>query len=225
MAAVLKSFHPSSDPSSAVPIAFNVRDVHYQAESYLREVQQRGQEILCAAERDAAAIRETAEQQGYAEAEAKFSQRLAEEARRLSDDRCRLAISACEQTVQELGNDTADWLAKWRDQTISLAVCIAEKLIRNTTEPNKIDLLRTWLEEAICKISDTREIRVHVHPDDFSTAGECLSRLAASVPHAATAQVIPDVAIEAGGCLVRTTHGQVDQQLSTQLQRLVEQLT
>ena len=44
------------------------------------------------------------------------------------------------------------------------------------------------------------------------------------IPQAAQIEVIPDPEISLGGCIVRSMHGLIDQQLETQLQRLVEQL-
>ena len=83
---------------------------------------------------------------------------------------------------------------------------------------------RVWMEEAIVAMRNVRELLVLVHPDDFSVAGRFLQQLAKSIPQAASVEILPDPEIKAGGCVVRSSHGQLDQQLESQLQRLVEQL-
>lgn len=86
------------------------------------------------------------------------------------------------------------------------------------------ETLRVWMEEAIAAMREVRELRVLVHPDDFAVAGRFLQQLSKSIPQAASVEIIPDPEISLGGCLVRSAHGQLDQQLEVQLQRLVEQL-
>jgi flagellar biosynthesis/type III secretory pathway protein FliH len=51
----------------------------------------------------------------------------------------------------------------------------------------------------------------------LAVAGRFLQNLAKSVPQAAQVEVLPDPEISLGGCIVRSSHGQLDQQLETQL--------
>ena len=165
-----------------------------------------------------------AKNKGLAEAEAEFQQRVQKAAEKLSDERCRTAISACETSMANLTSDTTQWLALWRNQTVELAARIAEKILRRQMHDDN-ELLRVWLEEALVAMRDVRDVRVLVHPDDFAVAGRFLQQLAKSLPQAASVEVIPDPEVSLGGCIVRSSQGLIDQQLETQLQRLVEQLT
>jgi flagellar assembly protein FliH len=229
MAAILKSSSLKSESSSTGSdypqlVAFNVEDVQSRARDYLNQVQKEAAEILAAARKEADVIRERSRTEGIAAAQSQVQQQIQEAAQQLSDQRCKTAISACEATVSQLTQNTAEWLSLWRNQTVELAAKIAEKLVRREMEDGD-ETLRVWMEEAIVALRDARDVRVLVHPDDFAVAGRFLQQLAKSVPQAATVEVLPDPEISAGGCIVRSTHGQIDQQLETQLQRLVDQLS
>ncbi len=224
MASVLKSTAITQHTGLASPGAFNVEDVQSRARKYLEQVQLEAEQILTKARSDAEQIRAEAEQQGLAEAQEKFAQQVEEEAQRLSDQRCRTAIATCETTVKELANETTNWLARWRNQTVELAAKIADKLVRRELASEN-ELLRVWLEEALVALRDARDLRVLVHPDDFAVTGRFLQQLAKTVPQAASVEILPDPEVSQGGCIVHSNHGRIDQQLETQLNRLVEQLS
>ncbi len=223
MASVLKQDVFSQGGNHPQPVAFNIEDVQGRARDYLQQIQQQADAILADANQQAEQIRAEAKQQGLADAQQEVGQRVERSAQKLSDERCRTAVAACEAAVSRLAADTSAWLATWRNQTVELAANIAEKLVRREMRDDN-EMLRVWMEEALVSWRDARDVRVLVHPDDFSVAGRFLQQLSKSVPQAVGVEVLPDPEVQLGGCVVRSSHGQIDQQLETQLQRLVEQL-
>jgi flagellar assembly protein FliH len=223
MAAVLKSEQLSHGSDYPQAVVFNIEDVQTRAREYLTQVQREAAEILAAAQAEAVRIGARAQEQGVAQAQASVEQKIQTAAQQLSDARCKTAIAACEATVEKLAKETSQWLALWRTQTVDLATKIAERILRREMSASE-ETLRVWMEEAIVAMRDVRDVRVLVHPDDFAVAGRFLQNLAKSVPQAAQVEVLPDPEISLGGCIVRSSHGQLDQQLETQLQRLAEQL-
>ncbi|MBX3423576.1 MAG: hypothetical protein KF752_18625 [Pirellulaceae bacterium] len=224
MASVLKPDTLQRGKTTAIPIAFNVQDVQSRAQDYLAEIQQRADEILAEAHTQAQQIKEQARKDGLTAAQAEVERQIEERAGKLSDQRCRTAIAACQKSVDKLTSETSQWLARWRDQTVELSAKIAEKLIRREMAVDQ-ELLRVWMEEAIVALRDQREIRVLVHPDDFAVAGRFLQNLIQTMPHAGAIEVTPDPQVEPGGCIAKSQHGQIDQQLQTQLLRLTAQLS
>jgi flagellar assembly protein FliH len=222
MASVLKqdSFIRGTRPE---PIAFNIQDMQSRAKEYLAEVQVQAEELLERARREAIDIKAKAREEGIKAAQVEMQKRIEESAAKLSDQKCRTAIESCQQAVAQMSDATAQWLTQWRNQTVQLAARIADKLARaHLTDHN--ELLRVWMEEAIVALRDERDLRLLVNPDDFALAGRFLQELARTTPHAGTVEVIPDPSIKLGGCVVKSKNGQIDQQLETQLQRLVDQL-
>jgi flagellar assembly protein FliH len=224
MASVLKHETLSRGSSRAEPIAFNIEDMQSRARDYLLEMQTQAAELLEKARAEALQIKSQAHQEGVQSAQLEIQRKIEEAAARLSDQRCKTAIEACEQTVNKISQSTAEWLAEWRNQTVQVAAKIAEKIVRSQMD-DRNELLRVWMEEAIVAMRDERDLRVLVHPDDFAIAGRFLQSLSRTVPHAGNIEVVPDPQTKAGGCVVKSKNGQIDQQLETQLQRLVDQLT
>ncbi len=223
MAAVLKSSELSQGSNYPQPLIFNVQDVQKRAQDYLAQVQLEAEQILSDARQQAGTLRAQAVIDGQAQAQTLINQRVEQSAQQLSDARCKTAIAACELTVGKISSETTQWLTIWRNQTVELAARIAEKLLRREMQDRQ-ETLRVWMEEAIVALRESREIRVMVHPDDFAVAGRFLQQLAKSIPQASTVEILPDPEISLGGCVVRSTQGEIDQQLESQLQRLAEQL-
>lgn len=223
MASVLKHDRWQPGKSNPEPVAFNIQDVQTRAQDYLTKVQQQAADLLAQARDDAEAIRAAAHQSGLESARQEIERRVEEAAAKLSDSRCKTAIAACQQSVNELSRATGQWLTEWRNQTVQLAGKIAEKIVRSQMGAEN-ELLRVWMEEAIVAMRDERDVRILVHPEDFSLAGRFLQNLAQTIPHAGSMTVTPDPQIERGGCIVRSKNGQFDLQLQSQLQRLADQL-
>ncbi len=223
MATVLKGDRIGKGATETQMVAFNVEDVQERARAYLAEVQQQAAAIVAEANRQAEEITRQAHAAGLAAGRTEMDQQIERRAQQLSDQRCKTAISSCESTVQSLAKETSEWLASWRNLTVELASQMAEKLVRRSMKDSE-ETLRVWLEEAIVALRDSRELRVLVHPDDFAVAGRFLQNLTKMIPQAAQIEVIPDPEISLGGCVVRSMHGSIDQQLETQLERLVQQL-
>ncbi len=223
MATILKGNRIDQSSTEAHLIVFNVEDVHDRARAYLAEIQQQAAQIIEDANKQAVDIAKAAHQTGLTSGRAEFEDQVERRAQQISDQRCKTAISACEATVHQLSGETITWLTNWRNLTVELASRMAEKLVRRTMKDNE-EVLRVWLEEAIIAMRDARELRILVNPDDFAVAGRFLQNLTKMIPQAAQIEVIPDPDISLGGCIVRSMHGLIDQQLETQLQRLVEQL-
>lgn len=224
MASILKARSPSTATKDG-PIAFNLQDVQLSADSYLAEVQSRAEEILCEAREMAREVQEKARKQGLEQAEQEFDERVQQAARKLTELRCRTAIASCESALERINETTVNWLTAWRDQTVSLAAHMAEKLVRQEISLDRRKTLSHWLEDALNSLRESRSIHICVHPDDHSIAEQLLELIARSIPQTSEARVVADSKVELGGCIVRTSHGQIDQQLTTQLERLVEQLS
>lgn len=223
MATILKPEQIQQSGDASRLVAFNVDDVQQRAQAYLAQVREQAAAILAAAKGEAEQQRAAARATAVAEAQKTIAQQVEERARQLTEERIRTATAACQQAVDSLTADTTVWLQEWRDLTVDLAIAMAEKLVRQSMTQG-LEPLRVWLEEALMMMRDARDVHILVHPDDFTWAGRYLQQMAKHVPHAGTAEILPDPEVSRGGCIVRCQHGQIDQQLETQLARLGEQL-
>lgn len=223
MASILKESQLQQSGDVTRLVAFNIDDVQLRAQNYLDEVRKQAAEILVQARNEADTVRAAARTAGLADAQKQVAQQVEDRARQLTEERIRSATAACQQAIESLNNDTAKWLQDWRDVTVDLAIAMSEKLIRHAMDQG-VEPLRVWLEEALMMMRDARDVHILVHPDDFTWAGRYLQQMSKHVPHAGSAEILPDPEVSPGGCIVRCPHGQIDQQLETQLARLGEQL-
>ena len=102
-------------------------------------------------------------------------------------------------------------------QTIALALELARQVIRTQlrTDPR---LIEPVVREAIaCLIDDRASFNLHLNPDDADLLGPVL----APVLQPRGAQIVPDLSIAAGGCLISSSGAEIDATLNTRWQRVL----
>ncbi len=200
-------------------VAFNFDDVTTQASACLDQVRAEAARILAAAHEQADAVRSEAEAAGRRTAQESIDRLLEEKLASRLDG----LVPALAQAATELQQAKQAWLAHWERQAVHLATAIAERVIRRELRESPqipVDLVR----EALQLAAGPSRLRVLMHPDDVRTLGAQLAPLLQSVGPGASAELVADAAIEAGGCRVETECGSVDQQFSVQLARIEEEL-
>ncbi|MEQ8847907.1 FliH/SctL family protein [Botrimarina sp.] len=208
----------ASDPSPQ-PVEFRLSDMAARGERYVADVRGQAARVVEEARAEADAIRAQARADGLAEAESEIGQRLTEQiARELSTLR-----PALDSAVEQLGAARGEWLEHWRASAVGLAVAIAERVVRRELRSD-VTISQSWLEEALRYAAGASEITVRLAPSDFDHLRGHGERLAEATAGLADARFVADEAVAPGGCRVETRHGQIDQQLATQLARLEEEL-
>jgi|688.fasta_scaffold00132_39 flagellar assembly protein FliH len=223
MAGVLKANQVGATSGGLQPIAFNLHDVEEAAKSHLEEVRKKTQQLIEQAKQDAERIRkeagEQARREALAEMEAKFQQRSKDLAEKQTNE----AIQSLKNVMKELQQATEQWLGQWRDETLTLALAIAEKIIRRRIE-SEADIVLGWLTESTTAWSGARRIEIRLSSKQFAELAPRVADLLKPFAGQATCDVIEDSKVEAGGCLVKTDLGVMDWQISAQLGSLEEQL-
>ena len=102
-------------------------------------------------------------------------------------------------------------------QTVALALELARQVIRAQLRADP-QLIEPVAREAIgCLIDERSSFSLHVHPDDAKLLGPVLE----PVLRPRGAQIVPDRAIAAGGCLITSAGAEVDATLNTRWQRVL----
>lgn len=114
------------------------------------------------------------------------------------------------------------WLGEWERQAVVLAGRIAGACLRRELHDDPLAssrLVRSLIREALAALANPEHCEILAHPDDCAALRESLER----IPGAH--RIIPDAAVERGGCRVRTTRGgEVDLTLAAQLERIEREL-
>lgn len=220
MAAILKATGQQSVHTTPQAVAFNFDDVTAKAQAYLADVRGQAAGIVSDAQGQADQIRQQARRDGRQDAA-----RDAEEAiQGKIEQQLQFLVPAISEAVVEVQRERTAWLRRWEQNVVTLAVAIAERVIRRevTAQPEiSLDLLR----EALQMAAGMGKLRVHLHPQDRAALASNLAMVVAEMNQLAPTELIADEAITPGGCRVDTDYGSIDQQIESQLNRIREELT
>jgi flagellar assembly protein FliH len=221
MATIIKQeseFYPSGTRMGE--LALDMSDMSGQAELYLDSVRAEAVKIVEQAKREAAAVKQQAEQAGRQAAEAAIERILDEKVAQ----QMQTLTPALAEAVKQVEDSRQEWLSVWESRTVQLACSIARRIIRRELQQQP-ELSLEWVAEALRLCSGTAEITIRLHPSDHATLGAQVSRLAEEFRPAAPANIVADKAVTIGGCRVETEFGSIDQQIETQLERVAQELS
>ncbi len=223
MATVLKSRLVQSGENTASIEVFNWEDVAGKAKAYLAEVRQQATAILEQAKADSDRLCKEAEQRGRTTGMNDVQQQAEKLAGKLATERVNQASKSIHSLADELEQATHQWLRQWQHETVPLAIAIAERLVHRQIEIDP-SILLDWLHESVRLVQSDTRLELRMHPDDIASLGESLEEFVEQQKNRTAIQLIPDNNIERHGMVLRTPESTIDQQLSTQLERLREEL-
>jgi flagellar assembly protein FliH len=204
---------------AAQPVAFSFSDMRGQADDYLETVRSEAAKIVQQAHRDAEKIRRDAELAGRKAAEAAVEKLLDEKvAKRMST-----LIPALEELAKQINDAKGQLQSHWERSALEVSAAMAQRVIRRelTSEPQiALDIIAETLRLA----AGSYELTLHISPEDHKNLGPQVERLAATLAKLSPNQIVADDSISPGGCRVVTKFGEVDQQIESQLRRIVEDL-
>jgi len=217
MATILKS---SSVTRSSPPIAYHLADVSEQATRCVDEARTQAETILADARLEADRIRRQAEEDGLAAATRRAEEMVDERI----DQRIQTLLPALSEAIARLVDARQEWLRHWERSGVELAARIARRIIRRELSDDPeipLNLVREGLQLA----AGAPYLRILLSPADFESLGSRAALLAKEFAAAAKTEIVPDASVSEGGCRVETSHGTIDQQIDTQLERIVRELT
>lgn len=212
-------------------IVFDFEDVQVKSDAQVAEARRRAVEIVADAEREAAAIRNRANDEGrrdgladgLANADAEIEARATARSNVLVAEETRNILPAVKAVADSLEVERDRWLAEWEDRAIDLVVAIAERVVRAEIAVRP-DAVRETLAEVLRLVAGTERLDVRMSPADLERLGPNAPELVESLSGCATPTLIPDESVEPGGCRVETAHGVVDATVDTQIARIVSEL-
>ncbi|HEY1065122.1 MAG TPA: FliH/SctL family protein [Pirellulales bacterium] len=191
----------------------------WHGDDFARCAREEADAIIAAAHREAARLKAEAAEAGRREGRDRFE----EELQAALDERLASLAPALEQTLGELATLRDEWLTLWRANVIELGQAIAERLLRGELS-RRPDIPLRLIEESLQLAAGAPHVRVYLHPDDDRNLRETCLRMARRCAPTATVEWLADANVDRGSCRLETTQGVVDQQWSTQLARIAEEL-
>ena len=110
-------------------------------------------------------------------------------------------------------------LADLQPYVVHISVEIARRIVRRElrTDPGMITRIA---ESALEQIGAAANVRVRVHPLDAQVLERSMMEIVSAPDEAAAIEVVPDAAVEQGGCVVESDRGIVDARLRTQFEEI-----
>jgi flagellar assembly protein FliH len=169
--------------------------------------------LLALATAEAVQIRERARAEGYADGlSAGHTDGAAEVSR---------AAAALAEAVREVESLRTEAVEAVERDAIELALELAEKIVGGTLKARP-DTVIEVVRGALRRISDRRNVMVLVNPADLETVRAAIGELTARGSGVEVCDLQSEERVSIGGAIVRTTEGEVDASVTTQLERARE---
>jgi flagellar assembly protein FliH len=178
----------------------------------LGAAQDRAQEVIAQAETEAYRIREAARQQGVAEGRDEAKRSLLPSLVALADAGQSLIV--LEEKL----------IALYEPHLVQLALEIAEKVIGRVIDADD-GVIASVLERAKAEVTDAKQLRIFLHPDDLEVIREMRPDLIRMENGSGrTVEVLAAPEVGRGGCRLESESGILDATIPTQLDEIQRQL-
>jgi flagellar assembly protein FliH len=204
--------------------AFSFEDLSQRAEAYLNRVRQQAARIVRQAHDEAQAIRQRIEAEARQEAERSIHARAEQLAAAYVEQQWQTLGPALREAVEQLRYARHAFLNRWERQAVQLAAAIAQRVVRRELQQQP-DIPLQLLREALELAADAPRVRIRLHPTDHASLGPTAEQLAAQLGRFVQADVVADPAVQPGGCVLDLPQGSIDQQIESQLARIVDELS
>lgn len=225
-----------------LPHLFNFEDVERQAKEYLNQIRQQGRQILeetvaQAEEKSEKILREANKQltsaqetgfqqgfqQGYSQGEEERQQEVLQLVQRKIDAELQLSAVSFQKIVLEFQKLQALLVQHWEKGFLSLVTSVAECILRQKLKEEPA-IEANWIRESLQLCAGENRIQLRMNPEDHVLLNLTLQKMQEQFRHLGKIEICNDVTLDRGDCLVETEFGQMDQRVTSQLNRIREEL-
>lgn len=126
-------------------------------------------------------------------------------------------VATIDKMLAAVAQPFRDLDAQVEEQLVQLAVSIARQLVRRELRTDPAQVIAIIRESVALLPAATRDVRVHLHPDDAAVVREKLA-----TPSADRAwTIVEDPVMARGGCRVTTDTAHIDSRLETRIQSII----
>ncbi|MCP3026123.1 flagellar assembly protein FliH [Halobacillus sp. A5] len=186
-----------------------------QAEDMLQEARQLIEQEKKEWRKEKDYVKRQAEEKGYQEGFLRGEQKGVQSYSEKIDEINYLAELARQDYLTEISST--------EEAIIEIAVACSEKIINKELEQNK-DCIAEIVKKAIEEVYNQPEIKIYVHPDDYKIIHSQKEELASIIDYHSSLHIIMKETVERNGCIIESPFGQINAEVSSQLQELRERL-
>ena len=210
---------------------YSMKSIEEQARAMLARAQTRAEELIMEAQLESDNLRRNATAEGLVEGRATGHAQGLEEGKNaghqqaLNEHKVQLTnlVKTLTSVMTDLNAQRRDLEAAGVHEVVDLACRIAQKVTKRQAAVDP-QVLAENLVSAMRLVVHSVDVKVAVHPSQKKYLVEALPRLQLSWPVLEHVETIDDPTLSVGGCRIFTRNGQIDADLDTQLQRLIDEL-
>lgn len=128
-----------------------------------------------------------------------------------------------QESIEKITQAKTDFLEQLTPQILKLVFQISEKVISAQVQINP-DVVRTIVKETLAELIDSQEIYLHIHPDDCSLIESGIKSQLGDGLITQKIIFVSDETIERGGCIAETKTQFIDNQISSRLKLIIEEI-
>ncbi len=203
-------------PKEEIPsIEETIEQKSVQAEEILQQANEQAEEILNAAKEDAETIRNQAQEEGLQQGLLEGRQQAQEE---LNELRCQL-----DNEKKEMQADYQRQLEELEPKLVDVIADVFEQVFHVQFDDKK-DILIYLIQKTILGIEDAKEFRIKVGEEDFKFLEDRMSEIREKVGSTAKIELMADINMKDGQCIIETDAGVFDCGRDVQLENLIKAL-
>lgn len=174
---------------------------------------QQAEEIIRQAQVEAGRIEQEAHDRGFAKGEA--------EGRAAGKQEYEAQVQQLAAFVETLQQQRAEVLGRYEREMFTLITTMVDRLVAHEVAVNPL-VIQACLKQAMTFVVENSLVKVHLHPDDLHRIKEISLENPGLFEGKNRVQLVEDPAIGQGGCLLKTSFGEVDATLESCKAKLYE---
>ncbi|MEW6594814.1 MAG: FliH/SctL family protein [Thermodesulfobacteriota bacterium] len=179
-----------------------------------RELARRqAEEIVRQAQVEAARIEQEAREQGFAQGEAA--------GRAAGKEEYEARVRDVARFLDALQDQRREVLSRYEREIMTLVTTMVDRLVRHEVSVNPL-VIQACLKEAMAFVVENSLVKVHLHSEDLHRIKEISLEDPTLFEGKNRVQLVEDPAISQGGCLLKTSFGEIDATLEGGKAKLCE---
>ena len=210
---------------------FNYEDLKLRCDHYLDSVRAQARQLLLDAQQQIEQSKKQATEQGHAagvaqglqQAEQQIQQRIKKQAEQILQQRLDQLTAPLQQATRQLQQERQECVSRWDNQALELICALVEKLVHKHIELDPA-VITDRLHELLQLTIGSSQIRVHLAQTDLDRVGPDLEQLLQTVRQRTQVELVGNAEFQPGDCFIQTESGTLDARITTQLERIVNEL-
>jgi len=165
---------------------------------------------------------------GYTDGEMKamidYAEKVQREAEIQLGAKLETLLPALNTMIERLDVAKQSFLQQWEQSAVKVAEAIAAKAIARQL-PEMVDVPLRLLREALELGTGSTSVRIRLNKEDYETLRPQMDILIREMTRSVPTEIVCDVSVSPGGCILETPQGTIDNRLETRLDRIQDELS